>query len=102
MNTAQINNALSVGAAEGPGIFPRLELLKEARFVFRFDFGLDALPEEPGIILVRGPRQYGKSTWLEQQILATVKRFGPGSMTRAWIESSCSPGACSLPPLAAW
>ena len=57
MNTAQINNALSVGAAEEPGILPRLELLKEARFVFRFDFGLDVLPEEPGIILVRGPRQ---------------------------------------------
>jgi len=53
--------------------------LKEAPFVFKFDFGLEELPEEPGIILVRGPRQYGKSTWLEQQILATIDRHGPGS-----------------------
>jgi hypothetical protein len=47
--------------------------------VFRLSFGLDALPESPGMILLRGARQYGKSTWLEQQIAATTRRFGPGT-----------------------
>ena len=45
----------------------------------RFSFGLDELPEQPGLVIVRGPRQYGKSTWIEQQIERTYRRFGPGS-----------------------
>ena len=46
---------------------------------FRFSFGLDELPQEPGVILVRGPRQYGKSTWLELMLRDTVEDHGPGS-----------------------
>lgn len=46
---------------------------------FRSDFGLSELPEEPGLISIRGARQYGKSTWLETEIFKTRKDFGPGS-----------------------
>lgn len=47
--------------------------------VFRPDFGLDELPEEPGVLLIRRPRQYGKSTWLEDQLRSTIASAGPGS-----------------------
>ncbi|HXW52617.1 MAG TPA: AAA family ATPase, partial [Myxococcota bacterium] len=33
----------------------------------------------PGLLLIRGARQYGKSTWLEEKIAATIIEFGPGS-----------------------
>ncbi len=46
---------------------------------FRFWFGLKELPLEPGLIFVRGPRQYGKSTWLELALEDTLRSFGPGS-----------------------
>ena len=58
---------------------PHLEGVARSSFVFRHSFGLDVLPEEPGLILVRGARQYGKSTWLEGQLKATVEDHGPGS-----------------------
>jgi len=79
MNVNKVNEALSLGAVETPGLFPHLEELARLPFVFSFEFGLEKLPEEPGIILIRGPRQYGKSTWLEQQIRTTVHDFGPGT-----------------------
>ena len=31
------------------------------------------------MIAVRGPRQFGKSTWLEQQVAQTIQQFGGGS-----------------------
>jgi hypothetical protein len=46
---------------------------------FRFSFGLDELPKEPGIILIRGPRQYGKSTWLELMLRESLEENGKGS-----------------------
>jgi uncharacterized protein len=46
---------------------------------FSWDFGLPELPREPGIIIIRGPRQYGKSTWLEYQLRETLRQFGPGT-----------------------
>jgi predicted AAA+ superfamily ATPase len=60
-------------------VFPHLDQLKESRFVFKFDFGLQKLPTEGGVIAVRGARQLGKSTWLEQQARTTIRQFGPGS-----------------------
>jgi len=60
-------------------VLPHLNLLAQCPFVFKVACGLDELPEEPGVILVRGARQYGKSTWLEGQIRQTVETFGPGS-----------------------
>lgn len=79
MNVKQINESLLRGDIDKPGVFPHLEILKQARHIFKMDFGLDELPEQPGLILVRGSRQYGKSTWLESRIKKTVEEFGPGS-----------------------
>ena len=79
MNVDDLNRALLEGRIDVPGLFPRLDALKEQSFVFHADFGLERLPEEPGVILVRGARQYGKSTWLEGQLRQTVEQHGPGS-----------------------
>jgi len=79
MDVKKINEALSVGAIDEFGIFPHLEMLKQEPFIYSIEFGLDEVPKEPGMIFIRGPRQYGKSTWLEQQIKQTIEEFGPGS-----------------------
>lgn len=79
MDTFQINRALAAGEVDEPGVLPKLEELSEERFVFRMDFGLARLPTETGVIIIRGARQYGKSTWLQRQIKETVRRFGPGT-----------------------
>ncbi len=79
MNVEQVNAALSAGNLDRPGLFPRLEALNDAPAVFTVHFGLDALPIEPGVILVRGARQYGKSTWLEAALRDTVREHGAGS-----------------------
>ena len=79
MDVNLINQALAQGRLDAPGVFPHLEQLARAPFVFPVDFGLPKLPQEPGVITIRGARQYGKSTWLEQQIRQTLQDFGPGS-----------------------
>ena len=79
MDALRTNQVLSRGEVGTPGLFPHLEGVARSSFVFRHSFGLDVLPEEPGLILVRGARQYGKSTWLEGQLKATVEDHGPGS-----------------------
>jgi len=79
MNFLEINHALSAGDCKREGVLPKLDELQDQEFVFKSDFGLDELPERPGVILVRGARQYGKSTWLQQQIKATIKKFGSGT-----------------------
>jgi predicted AAA+ superfamily ATPase len=66
------------GIVDVEGLFPRLDVAPESGF-FEWDIGIDALPREPGIIVVRGPRQYGKSTWLEFQLRETLRQFGPGT-----------------------
>lgn len=79
MNNLEINQHLLTGAVDAKGVLPHLAELATLPFIFAQDFGLDSLPLIPGIIIIRGPRQYGKSTWLEQEIKKTVKTFGPGS-----------------------
>jgi predicted AAA+ superfamily ATPase len=79
VNVEEVNEALLAGYADPPGLFPRLEALKDAPAIFRFEFGLEELPDTPGVILIRGARQYGKSTWLEGAIRDTVRRYGPGT-----------------------
>ena len=74
-----MNHCLRMGQLQAPGLFPHLESLDRGALVFRFDFGLDELPEEPGVLLIRGPRQYGKSTWLEGQLRSTIVTAGAGS-----------------------
>jgi uncharacterized protein len=79
VDARQTNEALAVGRVDAAGLFPRLEALEAAPFRFKARFGLEELPRQPGLILVRGARQYGKSTWLEEQIRRTVTEFGPGT-----------------------
>jgi uncharacterized protein len=79
MNVKQINDLLLLGSTDTPGLFPHVEELSAASTVFKFDFGLEELPEVPGVIIVRGARQYGKSTWLELELKKSVARYGPGS-----------------------
>lgn len=80
MNTLEVNQELARGDTTKPGVLPKLDELAGEPFVFKMDFGLNALPAEPGVILVRGARQYGKSTWLQTQIRKTVETCGPGSV----------------------
>lgn len=77
MNFIEINHALSEGNCYTESVLPKLDELKNQRFVFNNKFGLNALPEQPGVILIRGARQYGKSTWLQQQIRTTIEDYGP-------------------------
>lgn len=79
MDVKEINARLALANATPVDFLAHLRELQRSPRQFRFAFGLDHLPTEPGILLLRGPRQYGKSTWLEQQIEATVRRFGPSS-----------------------
>ena len=79
MDIKSINKNLLEGKLDSETMFPHLFRLESSPFIFNIDFGLDELPEEPGILLIRGPRQYGKSTWLESQVLETIKKYGPGN-----------------------
>ena len=79
MDVSSVNAALQRGDLAAPGLLPHLDALQTSSFVFGFDFGLRELPNEPGMILVRGPRQYGKSTWLEGELRRTVEQFGAGT-----------------------
>jgi len=79
MDLKTTNAMLSSGDIDAVGLFPHLDRLQDARYIFKTEFGLDTLPIEPGILLIRGARQYGKSTWLEQQLRNTIVEFGPGS-----------------------
>lgn len=79
VNVEQVNAALANGRLDVPGLFPRLEALRDAPAVFRIEMGLGALPAEPGVLLIRGARQYGKSTWLEAAMRDTVREHGPGA-----------------------
>lgn len=79
MNTYEINLALASGDTKTAGVLPKLEELAEQPFVLKSNFGLDCLPEIPGVILIRGARQYGKSTWMQQQIKETIRCYGAGT-----------------------
>ena len=79
MNVKQINVCLLRGDLAAPRLFPHLDELAGSRFKFEMRFGLDSLPEAEGVLLVRGPRQYGKSTWLESKLRETIATHGPGS-----------------------
>lgn len=77
MDVRSINEALRSGALDTGGLFPHLEDLGLP--VFQVDFGLPDLPVDAGVLLVRGARQYGKSTWLEGQLRRTIAVHGPAS-----------------------
>jgi predicted AAA+ superfamily ATPase len=79
VNVSRLNQLLLQGILDVPGQFPHLERLAVAGPRFAIDFGLEPLPDGPGVLLIRGPRQYGKSTWLEERLRDTVASHGPGS-----------------------
>ena len=79
VNVIEKNEHLARGHIDREDMWPRLVEFEARPRTFRFSFGLDELPEEPGVILIRGPRQYGKSTWLELALRDTVRQYGPGS-----------------------
>ena len=79
MNVRHLNERLLAGGEVPLSWFPHLEHLANQSVAFEIDFGLPVLPDEPGVLSIRGPRQYGKSTWLEQQLRDSALRGGPGS-----------------------
>jgi hypothetical protein len=79
VNVDGVNAALSAGDIAAAGLFPHLESLGDAPAVFRVEMGLDGLPTEPGVLLIRGARQYGKSTWLEGAMRDTVREHRSGT-----------------------
>jgi len=79
LDVRAINEALVGDDPDFPRLLPHLAELQRRSYGFEFELGLDVLPREPGVLLVRGARQYGKSTWLEQWIARTVREHGPGT-----------------------
>ncbi len=79
MNVQDKNICFINGNFDKQGLFPKLEELSKQSFIFEYDFGLNELPIEPGIIIIRGARQLGKSTWLESRLKNTLLKFGAGS-----------------------
>ncbi len=83
MNVHEINQCFIEGTFDQPHnftkLFPKLQDLKNATVILDADFGLTKLPREPGLILIRGSRQLGKSTWMERALFDTLKENGPGS-----------------------
>src|SRR6056297_2807719 len=79
MDITKLNQSLATGDLPSAELFPHAQRLLSGKYVFDNEFQLSELPTEPGILLIRGARQYGKSTWLELQIIKTIESFGAGS-----------------------
>jgi uncharacterized protein len=79
MDVNMRNQLFAAGDVAREDLWPKIAEYEARPRTFRFSFGLEELPEQPGIILIRGPRQYGKSTWLELELRDTLEHYGPGS-----------------------
>jgi uncharacterized protein len=79
MDVNSRNLLFSRGEINRDDLWPKITEYRDQPCTFRFSFGLDELPTEAGIILIRGPRQFGKSTWLELAIKRTLETHGAGS-----------------------
>jgi predicted AAA+ superfamily ATPase len=79
MNVNQRNDLFLRGEIDREDLWQKRLEYESKAFQFPFWFGLDELPEKPGLIFIRGPRQYGKSTWLELSLENTLIKYGPGS-----------------------
>ena len=73
MDIESINRHLSHGEIDIKGLFPHLDALKEQHYQFHIDFRLQKLPLEAGMMLIRGARQYGKSTCLNLKFTKQLK-----------------------------
>lgn len=78
MNVSEINRLLARGEIDRDDLWPRIIEYESKAAPFHFEFGLNELPQEPGVILIRGPRQYGKSTWLDLNLRDSIYHFGKG------------------------
>jgi predicted AAA+ superfamily ATPase len=74
-----MNELLSRGEIEREDMWPRITEYEAKAVPFLFELGLDRLPTEPGLMVVRGPRQYGKSTWLDLELRDTIAEHGAGT-----------------------
>lgn len=79
MDVSDKNRLFSRGEIERDDLWPLLREKESKALQFRCHFGLDELPQAPGLITVRGPRQYGKSTWLELMLYESLREYGKGS-----------------------
>src|SRR5258708_1077478 len=82
INVMDVNNRnilFSKGEIDRDDLWPKITEYRDQPCTFRFSFGLDELPTEAGIILIRGPRHFGKSTWLELKMLTFGCAFFPSS-----------------------
>lgn len=79
MDVKTINRLLAEGNIDREDMWPRIVEMESKAAQFRFEFGLAKLPKEPGLITIRGPRQYGKSTWLDMKLRSSIQDYGKGS-----------------------
>ncbi|MBI1861273.1 MAG: ATP-binding protein [Deltaproteobacteria bacterium] len=79
MNVKQLNELLLKGEHDRQDMWPRILEYESKSNPFFFEFGIRELPKEPGVLVIRGPRQYGKSTWLDLQIRDTIEDYGKGT-----------------------
>ncbi len=79
MNVEQINALLARGEIDREDMWPRIVEYESKAAPFPFAFGLPKLPLQPGMLFIRGPRQYGKSTWMDLELRWTIEEFGAGS-----------------------
>jgi len=79
MELSVLNQKMLAGRSLEFGDLPSCDALASQRYRFAVEFGLTDLPDEPGLIILRGARQYGKSTWLESQIARSYEAHGAGS-----------------------
>ncbi len=79
MNTRERNELLFKGEIDRDDVLPKYTEYSRTRNPFFFEFPLRELPKESGLFFIRGPRQYGKSSWLESSIRDTIEDYGKGT-----------------------
>lgn len=79
MNVDERNRLISTGSLDREDLSPKTTEYEARRFQFPGEFGLSELPTQPGVITIRGPRQSGKSTWMEFELFHSNEELGIGS-----------------------
>lgn len=79
MDVKERNHHFLRGSIDREDLWPKMTEWQNQRHTFFFEFAPRELPKQPGLMLVRGPRQFGKSTWLEMMLKDTLEDFGKGT-----------------------
>jgi len=79
VNVDERNQLFLLGKIDRDDLWPKVKEYEDQSFQFRWEFGLEEIPQSPGVITIRGARQTGKSTWLELKLLDTLETFGKGT-----------------------